>query len=525
MKKILLIFLTVFMTLNISGCKNSTTNTASSNSENQKSIWDIEDSEADSLVTIELTIEEIQKKANADRRKNYISNYSSDVINTSEEDALALSKDDVRKIKSAKHDFGIESSLQELTIEEAKEDAKIFADMIRSSYGSYYLYDSSEWEKAYNESIKKLDSLVETTINGADFADILIDSYLFINDDHFRINGKSVLETNGGLLYYYYCKAFDFYKDSRGYFTNIENKKWYVTAVNEDEDIQSYMKPTITKIGNLAYQIGTFQHEFDNHNLNLQFERGGVTNNYQIKYAKSKTLNELNQHLMKSQANIIDGYYVLGIRAFDFDGEIDQELYKYASQGKYLKGTSNFIIDSRGNGGGGDVYLSDFYTNYTGTECSLNIVSTIRVSELTEPNAIFRGTRIEKQNGSYAENKNLFVYLVDKDVASAGERGILSIRQMDNALLIGTNSRGCMIGGGRYYFLPNSKVIVSVGESAFIEGNCTKDIEGLGWMPDIYVDGYLALDRAIKMYQYYGLMPDESVLNLETWGSQIKTFE
>ena len=114
---------------------------------------------------------------------------------------------------------------------------------------------------------------------------------------------------------------------------------------------------------------------------------------------------------------------------------------------------------------------------------------------------------------------------MDKDVASSGERGILSIKQMDNALLVGTNSRGCMIGSYKAYYLPNSKIVVSLGPSSFIEGNCTTDIEGLGFMSDIYIDGYLALDRVIKMYKYYGLEPDNGVDGLECWGETIPLFE
>lgn len=64
-----------------------------------------------------------------------------------------------------------------------------------------------------------------------------------------------------------------------------------------------------------------------------------------------------------------------------------------------------------------------------------------------------------------------------------------------------------------------------MGDTAFLEHNCTSTIEGLGWMPDIYVDGYLALDRTIAMYKYYGLMPDGDVASLDAWGETIRRFE
>lgn len=518
MKKLIIILITIFL---LAGCQ--TNNTLE---EPQKSIWDVEDSEADSLETIELTIEGIQKKANEERRENQLNRYDASYGSTASEDAYALSYNDFQRIKFADSDYSNEGNNTKLTIEQAKDDARIYADIIKSSYGSYYLYDQSQWEKAYQDSIDNLDKLNKDSLTGSELANALINSYLFVNDDHFRINGKSVLEANGGLLYYFYCKEFDFLKDSRGFFTTIEDKKWYVTKINGDDNIDAYLRPTIAVTGQLVYQIGTFMHEKDDNKLELSFSRGGITNTYSTKYIKSKSLNEKGGGLPSTQANIIDDYYVLGIRSFYIhNGKPDKELYKYAEQAKKLKGTSNFIIDTRGNGGGGDIYLSDFYTDYTGVNCQLNISRTVRYSYLTSSYSNYFGTKVEKQDGSYADNKNLFVYLIDKDVASSGERGVLSIKQMDNALLVGTNSRGCIIGGGRYLYLPNSKIIVSVCDAAFIEGNCTSEIEGLGWMPDIFVDGYLALDRAIKMYKYYGLLPDDNVSNLDMWGGKIETFE
>lgn len=418
MKKLIIILITIFL---LAGCQ--TNNTLE---EPQKSIWDVEDSEADSLETIELTIEGIQKKANEERRENQLNRYDASYGSTASEDAYALSYNDFQRIKFADSDYSNEGNNTKLTIEQAKDDARIYADIIKSSYGSYYLYDQSQWEKAYQDSIDNLDKLNKDSLTGSELANALINSYLFVNDDHFRINGKSVLEANGGLLYYFYCKEFDFLKDSRGFFTTIEDKKWYVTKINGDDNIDAYLRPTIAVTGQLVYQIGTFMHEKDDNKLELSFSRGGITNTYSTKYIKSKSLNEKGGGLPSTQANIIDDYYVLGIRSFYIhNGKLDKELYKYAEQAKKLKGTSNFIIDTRGNGGGGDIYLSDFYTDYTGVNCQLNISRTVRYSYLTSSYSNYFGTKVEKQDGSYADNKNLFVYLIDKDVASSGERSIV----------------------------------------------------------------------------------------------------
>ena len=137
MKKLIIILITIFL---LAGCQ--TNNTLE---EPQKSIWDVEDSEADSLETIELTIEGIQKKANEERRENQLNRYDASYGSTATEDAYALSYNDFQRIKFADSDYSNEGNNTKLTIEQAKDDARIYADIIKSSYGSYYLYDQSQW--------------------------------------------------------------------------------------------------------------------------------------------------------------------------------------------------------------------------------------------------------------------------------------------------------------------------------------------------------------------------------------------
>ena len=492
----------------------------------EKSIWDVDDEEADSLETIELTIEDIQQKANENRRDNQKCKYDSSYGETHKEDALAITPEIAKKIKHSDSDIGYEYRDQVITVEQAKEDALIYSDIIKSSYGAYYLFEKELWEDALANSLTSIDNLKKENITGEELKEMLLNSYLFVNDDHFKIGGTSTLEASGGYYFYCYYALNDFYKDARGYFTFYENKKWYLTKIGTEENIEPFMKPTITIDGSLAYQIGTFLKDSESRNIKLSFTRGGVTNTIDAKYCKSKSLMEKSNNYVRTTAGIYDGYYVMSIRDFQMNkGKPFEELYQYALEAKKLKGTSNFIIDSRWNGGGGDVYLTGFYENYTGEKLTLNISEVLRHSRITLRTNDYLGSETRKADGTYAENKNLFVYLIDKNVCSAGERGILSIRQMDNALIIGTNSRGCIVTGCTCYYLPNSSIIVSAGDGACIEGNCSMEIEGLGWMPDIFVDGYLALDRTIKMYKYYGLLPDANVNNLDTWGGIIPTFE
>ena len=498
----------------------------------------VSDADADSLTENELTIEKIQQEANEEREANLICNSLNLDKNDVKADLKALSGEEIDKIKSVIEYQNVNLDI-EISKGEAIEDADLFAKICRSSYGSYYFYEKEQWNAA-DESLKQsIKDLPEENITLRTLKKLMLKAYSFTNDDHFRVDGTSILEFSGGLKYYCYLEDVYFYEDERGFYTLVDENKWYIVKVGESSNISEYIKPTITENGSLAYSIGVFLRATDSLESTITLSRGEKTNTVSCTYTKSKSLFDNGDSVCENtQAGIYDGYYVLGIRTFEVEPYISEakknELEKYPETAKKLKNTSNFIIDSRGNGGGGDTWLEGWYQNYTGTSLKLTINTVCRFSDLTnkadtelyDTSLKYTGIYENKQDGSFAKNKHFFAYLMDKDVGSAGERGILSVKQMENALLIGTNSRGCMLGDGSYtYILPNSKLGVTVGNKAFVEGNCSSDIEGLGWMPDIYVDGYLALDRTIKMFRYYNLEPDDGVQALPAWGEKINRFE
>ena len=210
-KQLFIIFITISIV--ISGCKNS------KDIPNEIDIWDVADEEADNLETIELTIQKIQEKANAERRANVkaMTNLNYDE-STMFEDANAISQDEASIIKKADSDI-LGSLKNKLTKDEALEDIQLFSDIIQSTYGSYYLYEKDLWTSANEKCIDQINNLSSDTINVKSLVNIFLDSYCFINDDHFRINAISVLEHNDALKYYCYIDDMYFFEDSSGFFT------------------------------------------------------------------------------------------------------------------------------------------------------------------------------------------------------------------------------------------------------------------------------------------------------------------
>lgn len=257
----------------------------------------------------------------------------------------------------------------------------------------------------------------------------MLRAYSFVNDDRFRAQWPLTIAASNGYLYYNYLKDVYFWQDARGYFAWKDDHKWYVTAINGSD----YMKPTITQEGELAYAVGTFLAEADPKGGSITLTRGDVSNTVNCHFTTARSLADKQGIYGLTQAGVYDGYYVMGVRGFpviDCTAEEETSLRKYPETAAKLQGTSNFIIDSRGNGRDGDVWLEGLYKNLPGEDFQLTINELRRVSELTKRRTISGeplGLYENKTNGSYAENEHLFLYLIDKDVGSAGERGICSI--------------------------------------------------------------------------------------------------
>lgn len=530
MKRVLLGTALVLLLFSLCACGTSLGGTLSSGAIAwSEADWATAELSADDLPTIDLTIEMLQQQANENRRSTVAcsSDFSEFSRETIQADVACLTTEEVQMIEVVNEEQWRPCTF---SAEDALKDINLFSRILRSSYGSYYLYEEADWDAAADSMRDYIRNSTAKKFSTVEFGSEMLRAYSFVNDDHFRVNGRSAIDASNGYLYYNYLKDIYFWQDAQGYFTWKDDHKWYVTAINGG-DSGDYMKPTITQEGELAYAVGTFLTETDPKDGSISLARGDVTNTVSCRFTTARPLADKQEFRELTQAGVYDGYYVMGIRGFpviDCTAEEESSLRKYPETAAKLQGTSNFIIDSRGNGGGGDIWLEGLYKNLTGEDFRLIINEIRRVSELTKRRSD-RGDPLglyeNKADGSYAENENLFLYLIDKRVGSAGERGICSILQMDNALLVGTNSQGCVLGGGGAYILPRTGICVNVGDTAFLEHNCTSAIEGLGWMPDIYVDGYLALDRAIAMYKYYGLMPDGNVASLDVWGETIRRFE
>ena len=114
-------------------------------------------------------------------------------------------------------------------------------------------------------------------------------------------------------------------------------------------------------------------------------------------------------------------------------------------------------------------------------------------------------------DGHRVANDIPLIILIDKTCGSAVEEALLYLKSVENSILIGANSKGCAISGSAQdYWLPHSGVTFGIGGFAKFQGE-VRNIDGIGFEPDIWCEPTQAASSALKLLQYYGVLDAESI--------------
>jgi len=190
------------------------------------------------------------------------------------------------------------------------------------------------------------------------------------------------------------------------------------------------------------------------------------------------------------------------------------------------------VIDLRGNSGGNEHYvfswLSRFVLTYpTSQSVRVDLLTDVairltlnarllqeepgsslaayytRMCELQRSTAS-PGWSEARQTGAVRAASDPFIaVLVDRDTASAGESFVQCLRQMDNVVLMGVNTKGlCLTGTPGLVSLPYSGVTLSVPTALRFTGDFT-NVDGMGYFPDFWVHTDCALERTLKFMRRY----------------------
>jgi uncharacterized protein YxeA len=419
-----------------------------------------------------------------------------------------------------------------LTRDMALSDVNYLFRLLKYTYGGYEYFGG---DKAFNAAKDNIINKIKcsNSIKVKEFHDLICQSLAFIKDGHFSIYNNSLIDKYRNI--YYYSKDYEFYKDEKGYYTLINDKKCYLESVQKSNKLQQYMKLTINSEGHLVYNIGLLQNKLTPiFKLNIELLNGKKKLDKEISLTESTPVDRIHQAGFSKQ--ITNGIPVVTCSTM-MDTYREADACKlFGESGKELKNYPVSIVDIRGNQGGFETAGDEWFEGYTGMAADINraeatlyskpfCTEIVKLSEqqkkneknmsgnayilaVTEHDNIYNMIKNKRLNiwgvsstqpDTLVDNKNIIYVLIDNNVASASELYIGKLRTLKNVIFVGTNTMGCDLVGGVFpYKLPNSGEVLSFGSSLYFMPNFE---EGTGFMPDIWVDSPDALTRVEKLIE------------------------
>ena len=458
------------------------------------------------------TFEKLKNEVNINRKKAIENSKSIDISKYTPDfnDELgAFSEEEIKNLVTYK-DF------TEVTIQEAIEDIETAFNMLKCSYGAYEYFGGDEvFDKSKENIIKKIESISSDRVRADNFSRIFAQELKFIQDGHFAIGYDNLCDYKYMHISSEYVPV---YEKGKFYIEYKEGTKAEIISINNDKNLENYIKLTINDNGELCYGLISL---FENK------DKTEVSSNMVVKYDNKEEIIELKWNITNSrninknepiyEHKIIDGIPVYCIYGMYGDENLLTEFSDSAINAKEEK---IFIIDLRGNFGGTDRYADNWFLNYTGKYpdkpissgfkiTNLGIGMNLKESENLTAEEIVLAEKgkwnIKKGTGTWVENENLIIVLIDNNVVSAGEDMIANLRTMENVIFIGSNSAGLYLSAansGKY--LPLSGMYICYGYGIILN-NDGRNIDGIGFLPDIWVEPSQSLDLVLKMIKIYNL--------------------
>ncbi len=414
---------------------------------------------------------------------------------------------------------------------DALADVDLFFRLLKFGYAGYQHMGGDEvFLRAKENIVAEVEKSGEQVLR-ANFSNILRANMNFLQDSNFLIENERQFKRYS----LYTDESYFFIRDGRGYYVTIENEKYYLQSIDKGR-LEDYLYLSLDREGNLVYLLGIFSFSTDkvpiDVKITLRGDKGTRTETVPLKiatynpdYSTSKAYN-----FKESK-----GISILEIRRLMAENtNLATQLQGFVRDAVKLKNTDYIIIDLRGNLGGqidyGQRWLNNYisqslYYSHFSTSLCTNIALEARQKIIDGIKDVDQKNRLSKKLGEdrnhlpgwspiqylplvEAKNPNIIIVLMDRYSSGACEDFIYMLRRMNNVILIGENSMGGqLIGDVGNFILPNTKVAVSFGSTMRMNSQL-KDNEGIGCMPDIWVNPQhtsISITKFVEKYNLEGL--------------------
>ena len=405
--------------------------------------------------------------------------------------------------------------VSEISREDALEEIDFLFKMLKYGYAGYGLFGGDETFARSKEKIKEEIRELEV-LPIAEYRAIIIENLSFINDGHFRIGNQALFTRH----HFHYSREIDFARDERGFYTISEGENNYLDSVN-GKDPEEYLKLSLNEEGKLVYRLAKVT------------PGDGWPYPVTLSYADNRRPEEeVNLFPIQSRGFdrvIYDSYEKDGLPVVVnriAPGLEEAERKRFTEGAKELKDAKVAILDIRGHVGGSDMYGRGWVKNYTsslrtpargGVYVDLRTQTAqqflVRWNEGLGLDAGWARSRfspvaggwsdINFSNPRFQKNDRYLIVLIDDNNASAGESFVRFLKQVENVIIIGSNTSGVStVGNVGTFFLPTSAIPIQMGVSIFL-GLDLEIREGIGIEPDIWVDPRGSVELAVKFANNY----------------------
>lgn len=321
-------------------------------------------------------------------------------------------------------------------------------------------------------------------------------------------------------------------EDEQGYYINYLNDKWYIKSINNDSNVKDYIKLSLNKNGELCNYIGFLSKSNYFGRIKVVLSSANEEQIIYVKLTRSNSISHSNQTTGYSYEKI-NGIPIFTMRRMYNIDSNDNSVELFAESANKAKNEDVIIIDIRGNIGGNDFGINEWFKNFTGktpnktsTLISLtsllnntlikrafgentttkNTQDSISESTLSQRSNLLELAncnenkwyieKLENKDDSLIKNNTKVFVLIDNNTASSGETFVRLLKNIENVIFVGTNTSGLGISDAtNECILPNSKITVIYGSNLRLYNDFT---EGIGFESDIWINSNDSLDRILK---------------------------
>ena len=425
------------------------------------------------------------------------------------------------------------------SMEQVQEDLDIMMRMLLTNYGAYYYFGGMDkFEQVKEEIIEECDKTQDIT--GEFLLSCILDKLSFIEDAHFMIEGKTV--KNHEVPCFYRETAFE--KTELGYQPllaehNKSSQPKVVESVEGWNNLDELFKRSISDDGSIVYYPVVYQLAKIEEIRGEQQEKSIITDDLTVYYSdgSSQVLSAMPYESYKrADGEPITcrnsmGVPILFVRnMYHSEPKSDTDGKKFISYAETLRKEQVMIVDLRSNTGGSSAASVKWWETYTEHEVTANFIRILlgnlqdwlKRSWNTDSDTYVSAQTMQKtmgfkfaskyytamysQQDMFVENHELLIILTSKRTASAAEHFTDIAHNVENTLIIGENSAGCMFGSSipSPLELPNTHLRLTFGDSFSIfpeDPAYFQEFRGLE--PDIWVPAGEAEELAVKFIERY----------------------